>query len=276
MNPRPETAIRVTCRLEMLPGGRVLDQITNAQRFGFDGIALPGRFLDRWLDELRACLRDSPLPMASLSLGFKGSLLSPHERVRRECREGLVRLLDLCAELGVGLLNVPPCLNQDNPERIRDADGFAAVSERLDALLLEQLPALGDAAAQRGVLFLLEPVNKYESDHLNSVVHAARLCEQLNHSQIGLTADFFHMQLEELSTPAAIRQAGRWLRHVHAAENTRVEPGPGSLNFSPGFRALKESGYAGLIEVECRWLSGPAEKVLPASVSHLRRAWAEA
>lgn len=286
----------MSIRLELLPGHRPADQLQAAHRFGFDGIALPGRFLDQWLSPLRACRTDSPLPFAGISLGFQGSLLSPSELVRRECRESLLRLLDLAAEFAAGWINMPPCLSRDNPERIAEAGGFASVGERLDALLLEQLPALGDAARERGVQLLLEPVNRYESDYLNSIEHAARLCRRLNHPALGCTADFFHMQLEELHTAEALRAAGRAsfrspgksvgpgakppgcpaIRHVHVAENTRVEPGPGSLDFRPGFRALKETGYTGWIELECRRLSGRAEKVLPRSAAYLRRTWAEA
>ena len=61
--------------------------------------------------------------------------------------------------------------------------------------------------------------------------------------------------------------------HVHVAENTRVEPGPGSMDYGPGFRELHLSGYVGLIEVECRYLSGIADEVLPSSADYLRRAW---
>lgn len=286
----------ISVRLELLPGDQLADQLLAAHRFGFAGVALPGRFLDQWLTPLRACRADSPLPFAGISLGFNGSLLSPHARVRQECGESLQRLLDLAAELEAGWINIPPCLLQDHPERITDAGGFASLDERLDALLLEQLPALGDAAHARGVQLLLEPVNRYESDYLNSIEHAARLCEELNHPALGCTADFFHMQLEELNTAAALRATGRGtvrspgaavdlaghrecrpaIRHVHVAENTRVEPGPGSLDFRPGFGALKEIGYNGWIEVEGRGLSGRPDEVLPRAADYLRRLWREA
>jgi sugar phosphate isomerase/epimerase len=260
---------RLSIRLEMLPGDGVAAQIANAARFGFDAVALPGRFKDSWLSGLLECIADVALPVAGMSLGFRHSLLSPDPVRRAECRDSLVELLDLCAGLGAPLLNVPPCLIQDNAERLTDP-------ETCDALLLEQLPALGDAAQERNVRFLLEPVNKYESDYLNSIEAAAALTRRIGHSHIGCTADFFHMQMEELSTEKALQAAGGEVRHVHVAENTRVEPGPGSMRFQPGFRVLKEAGYAGWIEVECRRLSGEAETVLPRCVDYLRQQWHEA
>jgi len=267
---------KIACRLEVLPGGRVLDKLTNAANFGFDAVSLPGRFLNDYLDELRGCLADSPLPLVSMSLGFSGSLLSPYEKVREQCRDSFLKLFDICAELRVACVNVPPVLIEDNPDRITDPGPHASVEQAQDALLIEQLPALGDQAQKRGLMFLLEPVNRYESEYLNTVPHAAKLCETLNHNHIGLTCDFFHMQLEELSIPESLSRAGKWIKHVHVAENTRVEPGLGSLNFTPGFQTLKEMGYSGYIELECRRLSGPAEKVLPKSVEYLHRLWRQA
>lgn len=274
------TPIRLSCRLEVLPGDSVIHQVHAAKEFGFDGITLPGRFKSRWLEPLRDCFQDSPLPMVAISLGFDGSLLSPSSKERLKCRDSLLGLFDLCAEFGARIFNLPPCLIQDNPQRITASGEFNSIREHLDALLLEQLPALGDEAHKRGVDLLIEPVNQYESEYLNSIEHAGALCRQLDHSAIGFTVDFFHMQMEELHAHEAIRKAAAPtesgylpLRHVHVAENTRVEPGPGSLDIQPGFRALKEIGYHGWIEVECRRLSGPPTEVLPKSIEYLRKTW---
>lgn len=264
----------------MLPGDSVIDQIHRASDFGFDGIALPGRFKSRWEAPLRERFKDSPLPIVAISLGFEGSLLSPSAEERLKCRDSLLKMFDICAEFGATIFNMPPGLIQDNPKRIRDRGEFKSVTERLDSLLLEQLPAIGDEAHKRGVDLLIEPVNQYESEYLNSIEAAAGLCRKIDHLAIGFTSDFFHMQLQELHMEKAIHRAGTPtgagylpLRHVHVAENTRVEPGPGSLNFQPGFHALKEIGYQGWVELECRRLSGPATEVLPKSVEYLRNAW---
>lgn len=260
---------QLSIRLEVLPGESVAEQIQEAAEFGFHAIALPGRFEDRWLSGLRECHDDSPLPIASISLGFEHSLISPSKEQRSKCRDSLLRLFDLCAEFGAELFNMPPCLIQDNPERIQDA-------AQIESLLLEQLPEVADEAESRGVILLLEPVNKYESETMNSVIEAAEISSKCNHSHLGITADFFHMQLEELHPADALVEAYPQIRHIHVAENTRVEPGPGSLDFYEGFSVLKANGYDGFIEVECRYLSGPAEIVLPASAAHLQNVWSAA
>lgn len=269
--------MRLSCRLEVLPGKSVVERAANAQRYGFDGLGLPGRYLEHYLEELEAALPDLPIPPMSLSLGFQGSLLHPEERERRRCRDSLRSLMDVCARLGVSLLNVPPVLIQDHPIRIAEAGGFPSVEARQDALLLEQLSELGDEAKARGMLFLLEPVNRFESDYLNSVEHGARLCEWAGREEaVGLTVDTYHMQIEEKSSERAILNAGRHVSHVHVAENTRTEPGSSLLDFAAVFRGLKGICYEGWIEVECRKLSGPGEEVLPRSVQYLREVWLRA
>lgn len=277
LNRRNPLPIRLSCRLEILPGHTVSERLNRAARYGFDAVSLPGRHLDEFLEPLAACRRDYPVPLAALSLGFDGSMLSPRATERKRCCESVVRLFDLCVELGIPALNMPPALIQDNPERIRSPGEFSSVQERLDALLLEQLPEIGEAARERNVLLLLEPVNRSESEYLNRVAHAAELCRRLAHPNIGVTADFYHMRMEESDIPRALRAAGKYLKLVHVAEAAgRAEPGSGSFDFLPGFATLKRLKYRGFVEVECRTLSGPPETALPASVRHLRDIWSKA
>ena len=262
---------RLTIRLEVVPGDTVLERIELAAHSGFDGIAFPGRFRDRFGRETLESLSDLPIPIKTVSLGFEGSLCSPEASRRRLCRDSLLELFDFTAELGAGSVNMPPVLIQDNP--VRFPKGADAEQDRL---LIEQLPALGDEASKRGIELLIEPVNRSETDYLTTVGHAARICEAVHYPAIGLTPDFYHMRLEETDISSALREAMPWIRHIHVAEDTRVEPGPGQLDFLPGFRVLRELGYAGLIEIECRTLSGPAARRLPKSAAYLRGEWQKA
>ncbi|MDA7922726.1 sugar phosphate isomerase/epimerase [Verrucomicrobiales bacterium] len=262
---------RLTIRLEVLPGETVKDRIELAERCGFDGIAFPGRFRKKFGEEAIALQGHLALPIKTVSLGFEGSLCSPEPESRALCFKSLIELFDFTAALGAKSVNMPPILKQDSVARY-PADAV----EKQDQLLIDQLPLLGDEAEKRGLQLLIEPVNQSESDYLNTVIHAAGICEKVNHPAIGLTPDFFHMQKEEADIPASLLRAGATIRHIHTAEHNRVEPGPGTLNFRPGFKALKSMQYTGLVEVECRSLSGEAEEVLPQSAAYLRHEWAKA
>ncbi len=255
---------KISCRLELLPGETVLEKINNAANFGFDAVALPERYLNNYLTELRECFQNRLLPLSSLSLGFEGSLVSPDPERRKRCRESLKKLFDICVEFFIPVLTVPPVLIMDNPERCHDQD-------IQNQLLLEQLPELADNAKCKGVNICLEPVNCYESEYMNTVAEAVKICRTLNHPAVAVNIDFFHMQIEELNPPEAILDAGKWIGHVHIADNTRLEPGTGIMDFTGNFAALKQTGYSGYIEVEARKLSGNPEQVPPSSIRFLNK-----
>jgi sugar phosphate isomerase/epimerase len=257
------------CRLEVVPGSNLEDRIERLARYGFDSAEIPGRFLDRFEDDLRRIGRNNPLLWGCVSLGFRGSLVSPDDKLRRLCREDLKRLIELCAEIGAVGVNMPPILIQDNPKRFSEKNVQ-------DEILLEELGPLGDYAAERNVLLLVEPVNRFETDYMRSVAEAAELCRKLENPAVKVTADAFHMQIEELKPEKTLAEAIDQIGHFHIAENTRVEPGPGSLDLASYFRPLKAGGYKGQIVVECRSLSGPADEVLPRSVEYIKSCWASA
>jgi sugar phosphate isomerase/epimerase len=257
-------------RLEVLPGDSIEEKFGNAAEFGFDAVELPGRTLDSYLNELRVSLKNLPIPVSSISLGFRGSLIADGAKLRAQCREDVKKLFDLCATLGAVGLVMPPVLHQDRYPRLRKKKPSVSVKKAEDKLLVSQLPELLESARQNNVLLLLEPVNRYETDYLNTLAQATAFCEKMKHPALGITADYYHMQLEELHPLEALKAAGAWVRHVHIAEYTRVEPGHGHMNFRALFKALREINYHGYIVVECRTLTGEAQRVLPDSARFLR------
>jgi sugar phosphate isomerase/epimerase len=257
-------------RYEVLPGEGVLERFENAKHYGFDAIELPGRYFPEYLDELKSLKDRLPLPVSSISLGFRGSLISSDPEVRRQCFDDTRDLFALCEELGAVGVVMPPILHMDGHPRIDNAPDDAARVAMEDELLLDQLSGLAAAAHEHGVALLLEAVNPKETDYMSSVEHAVSICEQINHPGLAVIVDFFHMQWEDQPADTLIRRAGTFLKHVHVAEDSRVEPGPGALDFRPGFAAMKEIGYQGHVVIECRTLSGDGEKVLPGSVKYLR------
>jgi sugar phosphate isomerase/epimerase len=128
--------------------------------------------------------------------------------------------------------------------------------------LVEFLNLAADPAGANGIRIAIEPLNRSESNVVNSLAEAVALAERVNRPEIGVLVDFYHLDCEKESMDH-IRQAGKRLIHVHVADAGRLYPGSGSYDY-PGFwSALRGAGYDGRITIECNWRDFPKE-VAPA------------
>ncbi|WP_025745839.1 sugar phosphate isomerase/epimerase family protein [Kallotenue papyrolyticum] len=122
------------------------------------------------------------------------------------------------------------------------------------ARLLDQIAAhlreLAAYAAARGVALAIEPLNRFETSVINTVAQALELLERVDHPACGLLLDTFHMNIEERAFDQALRQAGAYLRHVHACENDRGAPGSGHVPWTEVGTALRAIGYHGPLVIE--------------------------
>lgn len=112
------------------------------------------------------------------------------------------------------------------------------------------LQAAGKIAADHGVVLALEPLNRFETFVVNTVADGVRLVTEVDQPAVGLLLDTFHMHIEEKSSAAAIRHAGRHIKHFHASENDRGTVGTGQVAWPAVFGALRDIDYQGQIVVE--------------------------
>lgn len=128
---------------------------------------------------------------------------------------------------------------------------------------------IAPVAGKYDVTIVLEPLNKSESNIVNSVAEGAEIVRTVNHKNLMLLADIFHM-LRENEGPESIVKNRDLLRHTHIAENTgRSAPGVNGEDFTPYIRALKEIEYKGLLSIECSWKE--MEKEASPALIELRR-----
>jgi D-psicose/D-tagatose/L-ribulose 3-epimerase len=114
----------------------------------------------------------------------------------------------------------------------------------------DSLREVGGYAAAWGVGLAIEPLNRFETDLVNTVEQGLDLCERIGLDNVGLLLDTFHMNIEEKSIPGAITAASARLRHFHACENDRGAPGSGHVEWDDVFAALAGTGYDGLVVIE--------------------------
>ena len=168
--------------------------------------------------------------------------------VAGEAEEG-VRYLRSCIDVAQALGSptvagpfysaVGRCWRSTPEERARDVEQVA-----------QTLRAIGEYAADRGVMLGVETLNRFETSFLNTTAQAIELIERVDHPSVGLALDVFHLGIEEKHVGDALRAAGRRLVHLQVAENDRGTPGTGSLPWRDIAKALQEIEYTGRVVIE--------------------------
>jgi len=130
---------------------------------------------------------------------------------------------------------------------------------------------LGDRISELKVTIVLEPLNKGETNLLNSVAEGIDFVDAIDRPRVRLLADFYHM-LKEGEGPESIRKAGNRILHCHIAElEGRKAPGTKGEDLSAFFSALKDIGYAGGVSCECGWPKENVEAAWKKALDTMRR-----
>jgi D-psicose/D-tagatose/L-ribulose 3-epimerase len=105
-------------------------------------------------------------------------------------------------------------------------------------------------AKDRGIQLAIEPLNRFETDLINTVDQGLRLVDDIGAPNVGLLLDTFHMNIEEKDIPGAIGRAAGRIVEFHASSNDRGTPGEDHLPWPRIAAALKGADYRGPIVIE--------------------------
>lgn len=112
------------------------------------------------------------------------------------------------------------------------------------------LNKVGNMAQERGLELAIEPLNRFESDLINTAEDVVRLIKDIGHPTAKILLDGFHMNIEEPDIEKAILLAGDDLLHVQVSENYRGTPGTGQTNWAAYRKGLQAINYQGAISIE--------------------------
>ncbi len=258
--------MKLACQEGLVPGNSLPERLERLAEWGYEGIELWGGGLKERVAEVQDALKSSPIRVSTICAGFRGCLLDANPTERELAMRDIRDLLFVAGDLGaVGLIVVPIF----GGPRIPDLSPLATPMQLEQDLLHRLLEDLAQTAEKAGSLILLEPLNRYETHLLRRLEDAVAVCQAINHPNVKIMADFFHMSIEEANIPEAIRNAGEWIAHVHLADSNRLLPGQGHTDFGAGLNALKEIGYTGYMALECGIAGDPTEQ-LPRTAQFLR------
>jgi D-psicose/D-tagatose/L-ribulose 3-epimerase len=117
-------------------------------------------------------------------------------------------------------------------------------------MVVKHLKTLARYAQERGKQICLEPLNRFETDFINTCDQALEMVADVDSPALKIQLDTFHMNIEEKDQPAAIRRAGKHLAHLHACGCDRGTPGNDHIDWQGIAQALKDIGYEGDVVIE--------------------------
>ncbi len=230
----------------ILFAGRLEEGLPLVRRAGLDGVelSLPNpKKVD--FDLLLSLLRKHELEVSTIATGQSFyeegvSLSHPDPKVREEAVRRIGVFLDFASKLGARVII--------GGIRGRTAQG-APTKEEWERFV-KALEECVRMAERKGATLLLEPINRYETNLVNTVREAMELVSRIGSERLRILPDTFHMNIEEASMEGSIVEAGDLVGGLHVADSNRLAPGWGHIDFAPIGRALKGAKAAEFVCAE--------------------------
>lgn len=218
-----------------------------ARELGYDAIDLSLR--DPTDQAVVACAEaavSSGLAIRALGTGQsfhtdRLSLVSMDPKVIATLADRMVRLIDFAARFNASVI-VGGIRGRLEGDTFQKKDQYSRA--------IELLGGHARYASRCGVSLLIEPLNRYETNFLNTVSDALGAIREIGADNVGVLADTFHMNIEESSMSDALRLAGQNLGHVQFADSNRCAAGQGHINFHKLAEVLRDIGYSGYVSAE--------------------------
>jgi sugar phosphate isomerase/epimerase len=224
--------------------GNLAENIAKIKRLGYDGVELAVRDPDQLdFDFLASILKEHNLPVPALGTGQayveeKLSFTDPRKEIREQAIARIKSQAMLAAKLNamviIGL--------------VRGKQQGNVSAETAECWLIDALREC--TSLNEDIKFAIEPINRYETNLVNTVRSGIELLEKVDKKNVGLLLDTFHMNIEESSITESMKLAGDLLFHFHVADSNRWYPGAGHIDFPSVFETLAEIGYTGYVSAE--------------------------
>jgi len=213
---------------------------------GYDGVELALRTASEVdLPELKRRLAATGLEVPCVSSGqvFAADHLyftHPDPAVRDAAVVRIIEMIRLAGELGAKV----------NTGRVRGIVHEGESTETAATRYIECIRRCADVAEPLGVDILVEPVNRYEVNFINSCIEGLELVRRCGLRCVKLMPDLFHMNIEDASFRQAFEAGRAEIGYVHVADSNRLAPGWGHMPFDEVFQILADIGYDSYITAE--------------------------
>lgn len=220
---------------------------TKFKRWGFDTVELPVESPEH-IDPAKV---KAAADKAGLAIGSVCACMGPGRDFRGTGVEQKTAMAYCKALIDQMVVMGCPSLIGPVYSVVGKADAVEPAQQKKEfALVVKNLKVLAKYAADRGVQICVEPLNRFETDFLNTCDQGLKLIKAVGSPALKLHLDTFHMNIEEKDSAAAIVKAGKLLGHFHACGSGRGTPGHDHIQWGPIVAALKKVKYQGDVVIE--------------------------
>jgi sugar phosphate isomerase/epimerase len=213
------------------------------KRLGFESIEISGEPQQYKPKECRPLLKQYGIKCwgaVTLTLGER-NLAAKDPKQRAASVDYMKSVVNMVHELeGHEITIVPATVGKVVPDGKPDEEWQWVIEG------LQEVYALTE---QHGIRIALEPLNRFETYFLNRADQAVALAKAVG-PNCGVCLDVFHMNIEEVDMHAAIRASKERLVDIHVAENNRLAPGMGRIDWAALIKTLNDVGYKGALTME--------------------------
>jgi D-psicose/D-tagatose/L-ribulose 3-epimerase len=224
------------------------DLVHKIKKMGFDVIEVPveNRSIVDWA-RLKEMVKETGLKVTvSGAFGAERDISSEDPRVREQGLKYITDCIEIAEFLESPIFGGPLYSAVGKTRFISEEQ-----KKREREWCVENLSKAGKFASDHGVILGVEPLNRFESDMVNTADQALSIVQEVSHPNLKIQLDTFHCNIEEKNIPDTIRKIGKdRLCHVQGNESDRGTPGTGNLDWQGIKSALEEIGYDGAMVIE--------------------------
>ena len=230
-------------------GADYLYYVEKVAKLGFDILEIGATpltdYSSQQIKELRESAKDNGIELtAGYGPSADHNIASADLAIRENAKEWYTRLFDVMGQLDIHLIG--GALYSFWP-----IDFSKGVNKEEDWKRgVEGIQTLAPIAAKYDINLCLEVLNRFENHVLNTSEEGTKFVKEVNMDNVKVMLDTFHMNIEETSIGAAIRNAGSLLGHFHTGECNRMVPGKGRINWREIGEALQDIEYDGTVVME--------------------------
>jgi hydroxypyruvate isomerase len=254
--------LRYSCCIEMIfTEFDFVERIYKAKEAGFDCVEF-WCWKNKDLEAIKKALEETSMEVAVFQGNLEGRMIDAQDHDKYV--EGVLESIEKANYLGTKTLFLMSDIMKEDRSVLEAPYPITFEDKMLSTKAV--LQSLIPVAEENDITFVIEPLNSlvdHKGYSLCNSKPAIDLIREINHPNIKILYDAYHMQIMEGNIIDTINESNDAFGYFHIADVPgRFEPGTGELNYSNIIQALRAVNYNGKVGFEFTPKNGNSEETV--------------